>query len=71
MTSGGQQDLGVILGKPVEITHDEARALKVWGDQMHRAAFHQRQGWFLEYLTAHQEAHKVIRTVFARSHEAQ
>ncbi len=58
----------VQVGKPVEITNEEARQLRGLADEMHRRSFHGEKGWFLDYLKAHRAAHEVIRVIFRRSH---
>ena len=58
----------IMLGQKVEITNTEARSLRHLGEEMHRSCIAQKKGWFLRYLTAHREAHAIIKTIMERSH---
>ena len=61
-------NLNVEIGKPVEITKDEALQLANHAHNMNAAANSYRTGWFLEYLRAHKAAHAVLQTIMRRSH---
>jgi len=58
----------VLVGRPVEITREEARSLEQLSRQMMRLATTQKRGWFLPWLQAQRAAHQVTRRIFERSH---
>lgn len=66
---GDAEGLQVLVGRPVEITDQEARWLGELAHEMQVEVRRMRPGWFHRYLTAHRKAHNLARDIFERAHQ--
>ena len=61
-------DATFLVGKPVEITREEARIIADLSDQMRSLSASRRPGWFHAWCRAHSEAGRTVKRMIERSH---